>query len=109
MANGRPGRPKGLPKSGGRKPGVPNKVTADIKALAQSHGPYAIEKLVSILGSDAPPAAIVAAARELLDRGYGKATQPISGDDSKPPIGVLQRTINMSDEDLVRIAGMAKE
>lgn len=106
MANGRPGRPKGLPKSGGRKPGVPNKVTADIKALAQSHGPYAIEKLVGILDSDAPPAALVAAARELLDRGYGKATQPISGDDSKPPISVLQRTINMSDEDLARIAGM---
>lgn len=37
------GRPKGLPKSGGRTKGTPNRVTADIKALAQTYGPEAID------------------------------------------------------------------
>lgn len=34
----RRGRPAGLPKSGGRKPGVPNKVTADLKAIILKRG-----------------------------------------------------------------------
>ena len=36
----------------------------------------------------APPAARVSAATALLDRGHGKPTQPISGDDEMPPMAV---------------------
>lgn len=35
-------------------------------------------------------AAKIAAGRELLDRGYGKATQPIAGDDDAPPISIQE-------------------
>jgi membrane-bound ClpP family serine protease len=65
----------------GRKKGVPNKATADIKALAQQHGPNAIKTLADIMvDNNQPPAARVAAAKELIDRGYGKAKEFIDID-----------------------------
>ncbi len=49
-----------------------------IEALAQQHADAAIATLVEICGNrDAPPAARVAAATALLDRGWGKARQPL--------------------------------
>ena len=33
MANGKVGRPKGLPKYGGRAPGTPNKITKQLKDM----------------------------------------------------------------------------
>ena len=71
MANGgaRPGA--------GRKPGVPNKVTADIKALAQVHAPVAISELARLAVEAQSEPARVAAIKELLDRGFGKATQAV--------------------------------
>lgn len=66
----------GKRENAGRKPGSPNKATADIKAIAQDYGERAITRLVEIMeGKDFPPAAQVSAAKELLDRGYGKAAQ----------------------------------
>jgi hypothetical protein len=70
-------RPKGLAKTGGRQKGVPNKATADIKALAQEYGAEAVATLAKIMGSgEQPAAARVSAAKELLERGYGKVSQP---------------------------------
>lgn len=74
-------------KTGGRTKGTPNKVTADIKAIAQSFGEEAITHLVEIArDGDAAPAARVAAVKEILDRGYGKAKQPLehTGADGAP-------------------------
>jgi hypothetical protein len=60
----------------GRKPGVPNKVTRDIKELAQEYGERAIIRLAQIMETESfPPAAQVAAARELLNRGFGQPQQ----------------------------------
>jgi hypothetical protein len=71
-------------------------VTADIKSLAQTYGPEAVDTLAEIMKDDrAPHAARVAAARELIDRGFGKATQPISGDPDMPPIGMMPTTIEL--------------
>jgi hypothetical protein len=72
-------RPVERPNSGGRRPGsgrkkgTPNKVTVEIKELAQKYGPDAIAKLARL----ATKAESVAAIKELLDRGYGRAVQPI--------------------------------
>lgn len=80
-------RPKGIPKSGGRIKGVPNKVTADVKALAREYVPDAIKTLAQIMASDEQPApARVAAAKELIDRAYGKSAQAVelSGPDGAP-------------------------
>jgi hypothetical protein len=72
-------------KVGGRKKGTPNKATADIKALARVHGPEAVEKLVELMRTG-PEKVRLAAARELLDRGYGKPTQAVevSGHEGGP-------------------------
>jgi hypothetical protein len=67
---------KGHPRVGGRVKGTLNHATADIRALAQSFGPEAIKTLVKLLRTGAE-ATKVASARELLDRGYGKATEHI--------------------------------
>lgn len=85
------GRKKGGPKTGGRKAGIPNKATREIRGIAQQYGPAAIKKL-AILGGLMPGGkgaadseqARVSAITQILDRGYGKATQPVSGPDGGP-------------------------
>lgn len=62
-------------KTGGRTKGTPNKATADVKAAAQKYTPGALRTLAAIMRSSESDAARVAAAKELLDRGHGKAPQ----------------------------------
>ncbi|HEY4846246.1 MAG TPA: hypothetical protein VIH87_00220 [Methylocella sp.] len=71
-------------KTGGRKAGTPNKATAEIRQIAAVHGPAAIKRLVALMKGSGPVA--VAACRELLDRGYGKAPQPHDGDGQDGPV-----------------------
>ncbi len=61
----------------GRPKGALNKSTKDIKALASKHGPDAIKKLVAIMDRGESDAVQVNAAKELLDRGYGKPAQAL--------------------------------
>jgi hypothetical protein len=62
-------------------PGGRPKVVAEIKELARAHTGKAIETLVSIMANPkAAPAARVSAANALLDRGYGKPPQHITGE-----------------------------
>lgn len=70
----------------GRKKGTPNKVSLEIKAVAQQYGEQAIHLLANLMITSDSHQAQIAAAKELLDRGYGKATQAteISGKDGEP-------------------------
>jgi len=71
-------KPRGGRRPGaGRKPGVPNKLTADIKALAAQYGPEALETLVRIMNEGESEQARISAAKELLDRGYGRPAQAL--------------------------------
>jgi hypothetical protein len=60
-----------------------SKTLTEIRSLARSHTRSAITVLARIMRSkDATPAARVSAANALLDRGWGKAAQPLqNGDD----------------------------
>ena len=59
----------------------------EIRSLARSHTRTAIRVLAGIMRSeDATPAARVSAANAILDRGWGKATQPVENSDD----GVLE-------------------
>jgi hypothetical protein len=83
-------------KTGGRVRGTPNKITADIRALAQNHAPEAKAMLATILTTSENDSARIAAAKELLDRGYGKSTQAVemSGKDGDPiAITKIERVI----------------
>jgi len=75
MAGGgsRPGE-----RRGGRKPGTPNKVTAELAGLARAHTPEALAALVVIMNDpEAPAAARISAATAVLDRGHGRPRQAL--------------------------------
>ena len=58
------------------------KTPTDIRSLARGHTEKAINVLAGIMNEpEAPHAARVAAANSLLDRGWGKAPQAITGED----------------------------
>jgi len=63
------------------------KAPAEIKSLARSHTATAVKTLVSIMNQKkAPPAARVSAAQALLDRGWGKPVQALTGEGDGPII-----------------------
>lgn len=68
----------------GRPKGALNKATKDIKELARAHGPEVIEGFWRLFKEADSDAAKIAAGKEILDRAYGKASQPIAGDEDSP-------------------------
>jgi hypothetical protein len=63
------------------------KSLTEIRSLARSHTDAAVNALLGIMNqTDAPPAARVSAANSILDRGWGKPAQPLSGDDGEGPV-----------------------
>jgi hypothetical protein len=88
---------------GGRKPGTPNKATRDIRELAQVHSTEAVKELAKLAGlvkgtkGAESDQARIAALKELLDRGHGKATQAV--DLNVAPGGAA----NLTDAELERI------
>ena len=65
-----------LPTECGTLKGVPNKVTAEVKAIAQEHGPEAFKRLVKIIKSGTSEAV----SQGSLDRAFGKSPQALVGD-----------------------------
>ena len=62
-------------KGPGRPAGVPNKATTEIKAAVQLHGEKLVTELLRLATSAENEQARISAIKDLLDRGYGKATQ----------------------------------
>lgn len=76
----KPIKTKGGPRpNSGRKKGSPNKVTAEVRSIAQQYGEQAIKMLAEMMIAGDSESARIAAAKEILDRAYGKATQLIEG------------------------------
>jgi hypothetical protein len=57
------------PVTRGRKPGVPNKVTRDIKEICRGHGPAVIDGLLRLSKEADSDAAKIAASKEILGPG----------------------------------------
>jgi hypothetical protein len=73
---GQSGNPGGMPKGYG-----------EVKELARTYTTQAMATLVEIAtDKKAPPAARVSAATSILDRGWGKPTQPVGQDADLPPL-----------------------
>ncbi len=86
------GRKKGGPKTGGRKKGVPNKATADVKALAQEPAPSAVAELGRLAQGAESEQARLGACRELLDRAVGKPAASVAVEHAErvPAIFIMQ-------------------
>jgi hypothetical protein len=69
-------------------PGGRPKGFAEVRELAREHTVAAIEKLVAIMTTGQSEQAQLLAANSLLDRGWGKPTQPIGGDYEAPPVRI---------------------
>ena len=73
---GRSGNPGGRPREIG-----------EVRDLARQYTAAAVAALEGVMNSPtAPAAARVAAAQALLDRAWGKPTQPLAGDDDAGPV-----------------------
>jgi hypothetical protein len=77
---GQSGNPNGRPK-----------VCFEIRDVARPYGPSCIAALAALAGLTSEPAAAneavrVAAMKELLDRSYGKPTQPLAADTEMPAV-----------------------
>jgi hypothetical protein len=61
------------------------KTLTEIRSLARSHTRTALNVLVGVMrNTKAPPPARIAAANAILDRGWGKASQPVeNGEDGR--------------------------
>lgn len=92
--------------TGGKRPGAgrpkgrPNKIAADVRALAQEYGADAIDKLAKLMNEAESEQAQIAAAKELLDRGYGRAPQALelTGANGGPITTKTER--DLTDEEL---------
>ena len=64
-----------------------SKAAAGVRALARRHSKAAVKILAAIMNDEEGPAtARVSAAQALLDRGWGKAAQPVAGEDGGLPV-----------------------
>ena len=87
------GMPKGHPKYGGRAAGTPNKATGEIRDLVRQYCPAAVVELARLATKANSEQARVSAIKELFDRGFGKAIQPIAGSAEGDPIQTENRTV----------------
>lgn len=74
---------------------------AQFKALARKHTRAAIRTLAAIMNqADGPATARVSAAQAILDRGWGKATQPAENDkDNLPLLAGIKRVVVVPGQD----------
>ena len=68
------------------------KAPADLRSLARAHTELGIQTLAGIARNSTSDAARVSAAQALLDRGWGKAPQPHTGENDKA-IEIIFRNI----------------
>lgn len=79
------------------------KTPANIRSLARAHTERAVQTLAGIMDNpESPPAARVAAAQALIDRGWGKATQFTE-------LTINRNAKQMSDDELANIASGSSE
>ena len=91
--------PGAIKKRGGARPGAgrpagsPNKATGSLRDKARGYTDQALEALFQIALGGESEAARVSAANAILDRGYGKPSQVLAGDEEGGPIATINRII----------------
>jgi hypothetical protein len=84
------------PGQSGNPGGRPKGVRSYVHAKCGADGKKAIDALYKLAtGKKTPPAVQLQAWRELLDRGWGKAAQPITGDEDGVGGPILVRFVDV--------------
>lgn len=96
----------GRPRTGGRKKGTPNKATAEVKALAQCWGEQAISTLATLMEKGDTDQVRISAARELLDRGYGRPRQSMELDAAIRGPSLLEILTSLNERDAEESRGL---
>jgi hypothetical protein len=65
------------------------KTPTQIASLARAHTESAIRTLANIMSHSESDPARVTAANSLLDRGWGKPTQLLAGDENHAPLAII--------------------
>jgi hypothetical protein len=65
------------------------KTPTQIASLARAHTESAIRTLANIMSHSESDPARVTAANSLLDRGWGKPTQLVAGDENHAPLAII--------------------
>jgi len=90
------------PTGGGTHPVSPlpaKRIPADIRSLCRSYTAESIRVLASIMRQpEHSDAARIQAANILLDRGWGKATQPHTGEDDKEYRVTIRKIVQSRDK-----------
>jgi hypothetical protein len=73
---------KGAPRpaNAGRKAGTPNRVAASIKEVCQRAAPQLVDELLRLAMNSRSEMVRISAARELLDRAYGKPKMSVESE-----------------------------
>jgi hypothetical protein len=93
-----PGDKQPFPAGKSANPGGRPRVPPEVKALLRERGPDAIKKQLALM--DSPDERIaLAASVEIANRAYGKAMQPLMGEDGEP-ISIALNFDRMTDDQL---------
>lgn len=75
------------------------KAPAEIRSLARNHSRTALATLIGVMRQkDAPPAARVAAANAILDRGWGKPEMKLEAEHTHNYVARLPQAVSDIDE-----------
>jgi hypothetical protein len=92
---------------GGKRKVVPS-TGMTLREMAREHTDKALNALLDALeDEEAGHPVKIQAATALLDRGWGKPTQPVSGDDDMPPVDMRVDLSSLPDEVLRQVAKVA--
>ena len=84
-------------------------IPANIRSLCRAYTAEAVRSLAAIMRqADAPPSARIQAIAILLDRGWGKAVQPVAGEDGGDIRIIIRQIAEVADVDLSPIGTPAK-
>ncbi len=98
MPKGVSGFQKGRAKTGGRVKGTPHKATLGLKAAFQKHEEGLVKALIDL--TECEDAEIRLKALSLcFDRGWGKAAQPLTGENAEGPAIVQVRHVIIDTDD----------
>jgi len=74
------------------------KATPDLRSLARAHTELSVQTLAGIARNSTSDQARVSAAQALLDRGWGKAIQPHTGEDDRDIRVTIRQIIDSAEE-----------